>query len=110
MSDFHKLGGWIHDPAAVQRTLAAMPRPYFAAAAPHLSGSGAGRTTLLYKAYQDVNGGRYVDYPAQQIGDCVGQGFGHGIDLLAAVQIVVEHRAQRFVQTATEAVYAMARV
>src|SRR3954453_922745 len=110
MNDFMKLGGWIHDPAEVDRTLAGMPRPYFAAAAPHLDGSGAGQTTLLYKAFKDVNGGEYLDYPAQTIGDCVSHGFGHGIDLLAAVQITAGHKSEAFKQTATEAIYAMARV
>ena len=90
--------------------LAAMPRPFFAAAASHLSGSGSGQTVLLYKAFQDVNGGRYLDYPAQTIGDCVSHGFGHGIDLLEAVQIAVGHQAEEFKQTATEAIYGMARV
>src|SRR3954447_18071508 len=110
MNDFLKLGGWIHEPAEVQRVLAGMSRPFFAAAAPHLGGSGAGQTTLLYKAFKDVNGGQYLDYPAQVIGDCVGQGFGHGIDLLAAVQITMGHKAEAFKPTATEAIYAMARV
>jgi hypothetical protein len=110
MNDFLKLGGWIHDPAEVKRALAAMARPYFGAAAPHLEGSGAGRTTLLYTAFKDVNGGQYIDYPAQTIGDCVSHGFGHGIDLLEAVQISVGHKPDQFRQTATEAIYGMARV
>ncbi len=110
MNDFFHLGGWIHDPAEVQRTLSGMPRPYFAAASPHLGGSGSGQTTLLYKAFKDVNGGQYLDYPAQAIGDCVSHGFGHGIDLLEAVQIAVGHHPEEFEQTATEAIYGMARV
>jgi len=110
MNDFFKLGGWIHNPAEVERALTGMPRPYFAAAAPHLGGSGAGQTTLLYKAFKDVNGGQYIDYPEQEIGDCVSHGFGHGIDLLEAVQIAIDHTADAFKQTATEAIYGMARV
>jgi hypothetical protein len=110
MNDFLKLGGWIHNPAEVQRMLAGMPRPYFAATAPHLGGSGAGQTTLLYKAFKDVNDDQYIDYPAQAIGDCVSHGFGHGIDLLEAVQIAIGHKAEEFKQTATEAIYGMARV
>jgi hypothetical protein len=110
MNDYLQLGGWIHDPAEVKRTLAVMPRPYFAAAAPHLGGSGAAQTTLLYKAFKDVGGGQYIDYPAQAIGDCVSHGFGHGIDLLEAVQISIGHKPDAFKQTATEAIYGMARV
>jgi hypothetical protein len=109
-TDFTNLGGWRHDPDEVGRALAGMPRPLFAAAAPHLARSGDGKTVLLYKAYTDVNGGKYIDYPAQTIGDCVSHGFGHGVDLLAAVQIAVGHKAEEFKQTATEAIYGMARV
>jgi hypothetical protein len=110
MNDFPKLGGWIHDPAEVRRMLSGMARPFFAAATPDLSGSGAGKTTLLYKAFKDVNGGQYLDYPAQEIGDCVSHGFGHGIDLLEAVQIGRGTSTLVFEQTATEAIYGMARV
>ena len=108
-TDFANLGGWRYDPDEVGRTLAGMPRPLFAAAAPDLAGSGAGKTALLFKAFKDVNGG-YLDYPAQTIGDCVSQGFGHGIDLLECVQIAIAKAPEDFKQTATEAVYGMARV
>ena len=105
-----KPGGWRRDPAEVARVLASMPRPLFAASAPGLARSGAGQTVLLYKAYKDVNGGAYIDYPAQEIGDCVSQGFGHGIDLLESVQIAIVNAPEAFEQTATEAIYGMARV
>ncbi len=105
-----KLGGWRKNPAEVARVLATMPRPLFAAAAPGLARSGAGQTVLLYKAFRDVNDGEYIDYPAQEIGDCVSQGFGHGIDLLAAVQIAIGKAPESFEQTATEAIYGMARI
>ncbi len=110
MSDPTKLGGWIRNPTAVAAELVTMPRPFFESAAPGLNGTGAGKTVLLYKAWQDVNKGRYIDYPAQVIGDCVSQGFGHGVDLLAAVQIAIGNRPEAFKQTATEAIYGMARV
>lgn len=102
--------GWIHNPAEVGRQLATLPRPLFAQAAPALSGSGTDKTTLLYKAFKDANGGAYIPYPAQTIGDCVSHGFGHGVDLLEAVQIAVGHQRDVLKQTATEAVYGMARV
>lgn len=108
--DFTKLDGWRHDPGAVARVLAGMPRPYFARSAPRLARSGAGKTVLLYKAYKDVNAGRYIDYPEQTIGDCVSQGFGHGTDLLEAVQIALGGDVWTFKQTATEVIYGMARV
>ena len=110
MSDFENLGGWVHRPEEVGRLLATMPRPLFGAASPWLAGSGEGKTTLLYKAFKDVNGGQYIPYAAQAIGDCVSFGHGHGVDLLQAVMISLGHANFAFKQTATEAVYGMARV
>lgn len=108
--DYAALGGWVHSPDEVARHLATLAKPTFAEAAPRLSGAGAGKTVLLYKAFKDVNGGQYIPYVAQQIGDCVSHGFGHGVDLLECVQIAVGHKAEKLEQTATEAVYGMARV
>lgn len=110
ITEYSNLGGWIRRPDEVSRALRSLPLPYFAEAAPRLAGSGAGKTVLLYQAYKEVNGGSFIDYPAQVIGDCVSHGFGHGIDLLAAVQIAIAKRPELFKQTATEAVYGMARV
>ncbi len=104
------LGGWIHNPDEVDRQLATLPHPLFAQAAPQLSGSGSDKTTLLYKAFKDANQGSYINYPAQTIGDCVSHGFGHGIDLLEAVQITIGKKNELLKQTATEAIYGMARV
>jgi len=103
-------GGWIHNPDEVGRQLATLPHPLFAQAAPRLSGSGTDKTTLLYKAFKDANGGAYIDYPAQTIGDCVSHGFGHGVDLLESVQIAIGKKNEVLKQTATEAIYGMARV
>ena len=47
--------GWLRNPDAVAKTLATMPFPYFASAAPGLSGSGEGKTALLYKEWKDVD-------------------------------------------------------
>ena len=107
---FTRLGGWVHQPDEVLKTLKTMPHPIFRSAAPRLQKSGTDKTVLLYKAFKNVNNGRYIDYPAQTIGDCVSHGFGHGIDLLEAVQISLKKSTELFQQTATEAIYGMARV
>ncbi len=104
------LGGWIHNPIEVDRQLATLPHPIFAEAAPRLAGSGTDKTTLLYKAFKDANQGAYINYPPQTIGDCVSHGFGHGVDLLEAVQITIGQKRELLKQTATEAIYGMARV
>lgn len=109
MPDLSHLGGWIDAPEHVEAFLSTLSRPTFATAAPGLAGAGAGQTILLYKAFKGAIGS-YIDYPAQEIGDCVSHGFGHGIDLLQSVQIALGHKAEAFKQTATEAIYGMARV
>lgn len=111
MPDFDPtdLCGWRYDPEAVSRVVQSLPLPMFAEGAPGLVGSGAGQTTLLYKAFKEVNGGSYIDYPAQTIGDCVSQGHGHGVDLLECVQIALGKKSEIFHQTCTEAIYGMMR-
>jgi hypothetical protein len=109
MADAPLPTGWIHSPEEVEATLATMPRPLFAEAAPEVEGTGEGRTTLLYKAWKDVLEG-YFPYPAQQIGCCVSRGFSEGIDLLECVEIAVGKEAETFTPTSHEAIYGMARV
>ena len=61
--------------------------PQLRQAAPHLFGAPTPTDpVLLYKAWSDVLG-KYPDYPAQQIGDCVSFGHGHGNDLLQCIEI-----------------------
>lgn len=103
-------GGWRHDPPEVDRILSRIQRPRFGAETAHLAGSGTDQTAFLYKAFKEVNNGHYPDYPAQKIGDCVSQAFGHGVDLLEAVQISIHESAEFWTPTATEAIYGMARI
>ena len=62
---------------------------------------------LLYKAWQEVLG-KYPAYPAQEIGDCVSFGHGHGNDLLQCIEsrlgAPVDYR-----ETDTEFIYAASR-
>jgi hypothetical protein len=109
MADAPLPTGWLRRPEEVEATLATMPRPLFAEAAPEVEGTGEGRTTLLYKAWKDVLEG-YFPYPAQQIGCCVSRGFSEGIDLLECVEIAVGREAEVFTPTSHEAIYGMARV
>lgn len=109
MSDLSRLGGWVNDPVAVNQVSQSLPMPRFNWAAPQLRGTGAGKTTLLYKAWKDALGS-YFPYRAQTIGDCVSHGHGHGVDLLQAVQISLGKQHEKWEETATEAIYGMARV
>lgn len=100
--------GWVEDRDGVNRVLATLPLPVFAAGAAHLMGE-APTDVYLYKAWKDVNGGSYPSYVAQAIGDCTSFGTGHGIDLLACIQIALDKKAEAFKETCTEALYGEGR-
>ena len=100
------LCGWLGIDATQQFFAAQFPA--LRSAAPHLYGAPAPTgPILLYKAWSDVLGS-YPAYPAQQIGDCVSFGHGHGNDLLQCVEASlggsVEYR-----ETDTEFIYGSAR-
>ncbi len=77
-------------------------------AAPRLYG-GPPQTdpVLLYAAWSDVLG-QFPDYPAQQIGDCVSFGHGHGNDLLQCIEIRLGE-AVDYRETDTEFIYSASR-
>jgi hypothetical protein len=78
-------------------------------AAPHLFRAAGQQTdpVLLYRAWSDVLG-KFPDYPAQQIGDCVSFGHGHGNDLLQCIEIGLGAPAD-YRETDTEFLYAASR-
>jgi hypothetical protein len=62
---------------------------------------------LLYSAFKDVLG-KYPDYPAQEIGDCVSFGHAHANDLAQCVEIRLGDPAV-YEETDTEFIYGTAR-
>ena len=79
----------------------------FAKAAPGLVRAHGRDAVLLYKAWSEVLG-QPPDYPAQTIGDCVGQGHAHANDLLQCIEIATG-KAAEFQSSATEFIYACSR-
>lgn len=67
-TNFEQLGGWAADHP--DRIPFAQSQPTLAQAAPFLYQDAPPASVLLYKAIKDANGGQYIKYPAQQIGDC----------------------------------------
>lgn len=91
----------------VQRSFAGQ-FPTLSRSAPHLVTAAASTDPiLLYKAWRDVLG-KDPDYPAQQIGDCVSFGHGHGNDLLQCIEIGLGEPLV-FQETDTEFIYATSR-
>jgi len=100
--------GWVEAPAEVDRILGGMQHPVFGVAATSIEDSGKGKVVLLHKALLSVMPGWRSH--EQTIGDCVSHGWGLGIDVLKAVQVVAGAREQWTGETATEIVYAASRV
>ena len=88
--------------AAVSPALVAQARAFGAQGSPTPS------PILLYKAWRDVLGGKDPNYAAQQIGDCVSFGHGHGNDLLQCIEIALGEPAE-YRETDTEFIYATSR-
>lgn len=98
--------GWLGSDA-IQRSFAAW-RPTLFSAAPGLAGNEGHRgAILLYKSFLDVLGD-YPDYPSQAIGDCVGHGHGHGVDMLQCVEIALGADIS-FRESSTEFIYGVSR-
>jgi len=103
------LCGWVYDPKEVDAIVSALPMPTFAAACPMI-GSGKGKTALLYQAVSYV-AGRFPNYVAQEIGDCVSHGYRTCIDVLKCVQIALAGDHSLWTaETATEPIYGGSRV
>lgn len=106
-----ELCGWLDKPAKVEDFLASLPKPTYADAASHLTGTGADKVVLLYEASRKVMG-QDLDPGPQKIGDCVSWGWSGCIDLIACLDVLAgqseiyswENR------TCTEAIYGLSRV
>jgi hypothetical protein len=106
VSSYQSLCGWKGIDAVQQVCAGHFPALF--QAAPHLFGAPVPTNpVLLYKAWHDVLG-RDPGYPAQQIGDCVSFGHGHGNDLLQCIEIglgsPIDYR-----ETDTEFIYSASR-
>lgn len=100
--------GWEKSEAAYQWYITRFKRPFLAERSPRLTQTGKGRIVLLHK-YLERALGRIVPH-YQSIGDCVGQGYGFGVDTLSATQIYALGRAEQFkAKASTEFIYAGSR-
>lgn len=93
--------GWIDD-GGHHEIAETIPQYYVQAATTEPDGP-----IMLYRAWCDVLG-KYPDYPAQQIGDCVSFGHGHANDLLQCVEICFGEPAE-YRETDTEFIYGESR-
>jgi hypothetical protein len=103
--------GWINDPAAVARVLARLPRPDFRAAAPHLTGSGAGQDVFAWECEQKVFGRLLAVWDQSSIGSCVSHGSGRSAQDVCVTQLALGSAEQwPGAEVCREAIYGGSRV
>ncbi len=103
-------GGWLDIPKLRDAWIRDQARPFLNEMDSSIKGTGAGRVVLLYKFLEEI-----LQKPLppldQEIGDCISMGFGRGIDILTAVQILMRNAPQKWQgEAATEIIYAGSRV
>jgi hypothetical protein len=100
--------GWRKDPVAVGAVLATLPFPRFEMAAPHLSGTGEGKSAFLWEAVIKVLG-KHMAAQQQPRGTCVSRGWSRATDYLECVEIALLGEAEEFKYISHAAVYGMAK-
>lgn len=101
--------GWLFDELDHDKFLRHTARPYLMQQTTSaFQGSGKGKVVLLHK-YLEKSIGKIVPHE-QGIGDCVGQAYAIGVDILAATQIHHLGLAEKWVaKSSSEAMYAGSR-
>jgi hypothetical protein len=102
--------GWVDNKEAREIWMEENDNPYLNKFDEEIRGSGAGKVALLFPFLEKLQGHSFISH-VQETGDCVGHGFGLGVDLLTAVQIVKRGSPQRWVaESATEVIYGGSRI
>ncbi len=100
--------GYLARPREVEKWAAKSQTPSFSISGAPIRGTGRGKSALLYKAYEKVNGAPL--FPVTQgIGDCVSHGWAVAIRCTAACEILAGD-AEELREPSTEAIYSLSRV
>jgi hypothetical protein len=101
--------GWIPDQRALDVVIRHTVKPYLTQQTTRsFQGSGTGKVVLLHK-YLEKAIGKIIPHE-QLIGDCVGQAYALGVDVLTATQIHHLGLAERWItKSSSEAMYAGSR-
>jgi hypothetical protein len=83
--------GWLDLPEARQQFVKTHDKPFLRQHDAEIKGSGENKQILLWPFYEQVTGAPHVPH-FQEIGDCVGQASGLGVDFLTTVQIAYHRK------------------
>ena len=99
------LPGWQYDQNSMDQLMADGKADLFGAAAPHLAGSGAGKTALLWRSREKYDPGAFGQ-ESQTTGDCVSHGSRNAREVTRCVEIHIKKEPEEFhLRTATEITY-----
>jgi len=102
--------GWHPDEKSLRDFIRRNKYPFFSQLNQEIKGTGEGKAVYLHKALARVTG-HPVEPLDQQAPDCVSMAYARGVDILTAVQIVIDRRPQRWEGfAATEPIYGGSRV
>lgn len=102
--------GWYPDQRSLEDFIRRHKYPFLSQLNAEIKGTGKGKIVFLHKALERVTG-RPVEPLKQGAPDCVSMAYARGVDILAAVQIVLQRMPYRWVAfAATEPIYGGSRV
>jgi hypothetical protein len=102
--------GWYSDPKSLEDFIRRHEHPFISQQDREIKGTGEGKVVSLHLALERVTGRKLVPLD-QGPADCVSMAYGRGVDVLTAVQIVIQRQAQRWAGwCATEPIYGGSRV
>jgi hypothetical protein len=102
--------GWINDPLSVHRYINSRPLPFISQQNQQIKNSGNGKVVMLHPFLEKAQGHPII--PRKQgTGDCVGQAFANGADILTGVQINLHSKPEKYIAPASaEVIYGGARI
>lgn len=102
--------GWVKSTTSRRVFIARRSSPFLNQLDDDIRGTGKGKVALLWPFFEQMTGHPLVPH-FQEIGDCISHGFGLGVDLLTAIQILMRGAAQEWRnKVATEIIYGGSRV
>ena len=102
--------GWINDPLSVHRYINSRRLPFISQQNDQIKNSGNGKVVMLHPFLEKAQGHPII--PRKQgTGDCVGQAFANGADILTGVQINLHGKPEKYIAPASaEVIYGGARI
>lgn len=101
--------GWLDEPDEVKRLLATFPNPFFGDAGKNLVMAEEDRDAFLWQAWEKVNKRPWRAHDQNGTGCCVGEGFSGALEVLQAVEILINRERQEYKDISASVCYGLSR-